>query len=143
MKSKGQKESKKHEDRLAKVIGGQRSAGSGSFWSRKGDVRNKDLLIEHKWTGKASFTVKAAVLEKIVKEAILDSRTPVLGFSLNNENYVMLTEDDFLELLHTLQEHNCTTTISDTQKAGDTKPNAEEWIQNSGTHQEINLNINQ
>jgi hypothetical protein len=141
MKSKGQKESKKHEDRLAKVIGGQRSAGSGSFWSRKGDVRNKDLLIEHKWTGKASFTVKAAVLEKIVKEAILDSRTPVLGFSLNNENYVMLTEDDFLELLHTLQEHTCTTTILDTQKVGDTKPNAEVWIPNFGTHQETSLNI--
>lgn len=108
MKSKGQRESKKHEVRLAKKIDGQRSAGSGAFWSRKGDVRSDDLLIEHKWTGKASFTVKAAVLEKIVKEAILDGRTPVLGFSLNNENYVMLTEDDFLELRQTLQEHDCT-----------------------------------
>ena len=110
MKSKGQKESKKHEDRLAKKIGGKRNAGSGAFWSRKGDVRSTDLLIEHKWTGKASFTVKATVLEKIVKEAILDSRTPVLGFSLNNNNYIMLTEDDYLELRQRLQECNCTTT---------------------------------
>ena len=110
MKSKGQKESKKHEVRLAKKFDGKRNAGSGSFWSRKGDVRSQDLLIEHKWTGKASFTVKATVLEKIVKEAILDGRTPVLGFSLNNENYVMLTEDDFLELRQTLQELNCTKT---------------------------------
>lgn len=110
MKSKGQKESKKHEARLAKIINGQRNAGSGSFWSRKGDVRNRELLIEHKWTGKSSFTVKAAVLEKIVKEAILESRTPILGFSLNNENYCIMTEDDLLELLHTLQEHTCTTT---------------------------------
>ena len=143
MKSEGLKKSQKHEARLAGVLNGKVNAGSGAFWSRKGDVRSADVLLEHKYTGKTSFTVKAAVLEKIVKEAILDSRTPVLGFSLNNENYVMLTEDDFLELLHTLQEHNCTTTISDTQKAGDTKPNAEDWIQNSGTHQEINLNINQ
>ena len=110
MKSKGQKESKKHEVRLAKKIGGKRNAGSGSLWTRKGDVRSADLLIEHKWTGKASFSVKATVLEKIVKEAILDSRTPVLGFSLNNENYVMLTEDDFLELRQTLQECTCTRT---------------------------------
>ena len=110
MKSEGQKQSKKHEVRLAKKIGGTRNAGSGSFWSRKGDVRSKDLLIEHKWTGKASFTVKAKVLEKIVKEAILDSRTPVLGFSLNDKNYVMLTEDDFLELRQTLQELSCTKT---------------------------------
>jgi hypothetical protein len=123
MKTEGQKQSKKHEVRLAKEIGGQRSAGSGSFWSRKGDVRSSDLLIEHKWTGKASFTVKATVLEKIVKEAILDSRTPVLGFSLNNENYVMLTEDDFLELRQSLQECTCTK-ITNTSKAGDTTLNA-------------------
>lgn len=108
MKSEGQRQSRKHEDRLAKKISGKRTAGSGAFWSRKGDVRSTDLLIEHKWTGKASFTVKAAVLEKIVKEAILDSRTPVLGFSLNNENYVVLTEDDFLELRQNLQECTCT-----------------------------------
>ena len=112
MRTEGQKQSKKHEVRLAKEIGGQRSAGSGSFWSRKGDVRSSDLLIEHKWTGKASFTVKATVLEKIVKEAILDSRTPVLGFSFNNENYVVLTEDDFLELRQNLQECTCTKTTS-------------------------------
>ena len=140
MKSKGQRESKKHEDRLAKKIGGQRNAGSGAFWSRKGDVRSSDLLIEHKWTGKASFTVKATVLEKIVKEAILDGRMPVLGVSLNNENYVLLTEDDFLELRQTLQEHTCTMT-SDTTKDGDMKPNVKEWTPNSGIPQEINPNI--
>lgn len=125
MKSKGQKESKKHEVRLAKAIGGQRNAGSGAFWSRKGDVRNHELLIEHKWTGKSSFTVKSAVLEKIVKEAILESRTPILGFSLNNENYCIMTEDDLLELLHTLQEHTCTTTTLD-QNPGDIKQNVGE-----------------
>jgi len=69
MRSKGQKESKKHEDRLAKAVGGQRTAASGAFWSRKGDVRSKDLLIEHKWTGKATVTIKATVLEKIVTES--------------------------------------------------------------------------
>lgn len=110
MKSKGQKESKKHEARLAKKFGGQRNAGSGSFWSRKGDVRSQELLIEHKWTGKASFTVKAAVLEKIVNEAILESRMPVLGVSLNSNNYVLLTEDDFEELRQSLQECTCTRT---------------------------------
>ena len=126
MKSKGQRESKKHEDRLAGLVGGQRSAGSGAFWSRKGDVRSTDLLIEHKWTGKASFTVKAAVLEKIIKEAILESRMPALGISLNDENYVLLTEDDYLELRLSFQEHKtCTTKISD-QNLGDTKPSVEE-----------------
>lgn len=110
MRSKGQRESKKHEERLAKKLSGKRNAASGAFWSRKGDVRSADWLLEHKWTGKASVSVKAAVLEKIVNEAIVDGRTPVLGFSLNNNNYILLTESDFLELHHKLQECNCTTT---------------------------------
>lgn len=108
-KSEGQKQSLKHEKRLAKVIGGQRSAASGAFWFRKGDVRSKDLLIEHKWTGKKSFTLKSDVLEKITTEAILDGRTPVLGVSLNDVNYVLLDENDFIELresvLQCLEEH--------------------------------------
>ena len=47
LRSKGQKESQKHEKRLAKKIGGKRNAASGALWSRKGDVRSTDLLIEH------------------------------------------------------------------------------------------------
>lgn len=109
MRSEGQKQSKKHEDRLAKAIGGTRNAASGAFWSRKGDVRSDDLLVEHKWTGKLQVTIKATVLEKIVKEAILDGRMPVLGFHVKGENYVVLTEDDFLELRQYLQECTCGT----------------------------------
>ena len=110
MKSEGQKQSLKHEKRLEKALGGQRSAGSGAFWSRKGDVRTNDFLIEHKWTGKKSFTLKSDVLEKIVMEAIVDGRTPVLGVSLNGKNYVLLTEDDFIELRDYKKEHVCDTT---------------------------------
>jgi len=98
MKSEGQKQSLKHEKRLEKVAGGKRNAASGAFWNRKGDVRTDDLLIEHKWTGKKTVTIKSEVLEKITKEAILDSRTPVLGLHLNGENYVVLLEEDFFEL---------------------------------------------
>jgi hypothetical protein len=109
MKSEGQRQSKAHEKRLARLVGGSRNAGSGNLWFRKGDVRSKDLLIEHKWTGKKTFTMKSAVLEKIVTEAIMDGRMPVLGFSLNDENYVVLTEDDFLTIRQALldlgQEH--------------------------------------
>lgn len=110
MRSEGQKQSQKHEKRLAKLVGGKTNAASGAFWSRKGDVRSYDLLIEHKWTGKKSFTMKSDVLEKIVTEAILDGRMPVLGFSLNDNNYVVLTEDDFLELRLALQEIKCAET---------------------------------
>ena len=97
-RTEGQKQSRKHEDRLANKLDGQRTAASGAFWSRKGDVRTDDLLIEHKWTGKKSFSIKSDVLEKITTEAILDGRTPVLGFHLNGNDYVILGEEDFLEL---------------------------------------------
>jgi hypothetical protein len=103
LKSEGQKQSQKHEKRLAKKVGGLKTAASGAFWSRKGDVRSHDLLIEHKWTGKKSFSIKALEVEKIVMEAIIDSRMPVFGISLNNKNYVLLTEDDFLEIREKLQ----------------------------------------
>lgn len=98
LKTKGQKESQKHEKRIAKKIGGSRNAASGAFWSRKGDVRSDDLLIEHKWTGKKQITIKSDVLKKIVREAILDGRTPALGIHLEEKNYVILLEDDFIEM---------------------------------------------
>jgi len=103
MRSEGQKESRKHEDRLGKKFGGQRTAASGAFWSRKGDVRTQDLLIEHKWTGKKSFSIKSAELEKITTEAILDGRIPVLGFHLNGQDYVILGEEDFHELRNAIR----------------------------------------
>ena len=98
MKSEGQKQSQKHEKRLAKLVDGSVNAASGAFWSRKGDVRSKDLLIEHKWTGKKQVTIKSEVLKKITREAILDNRIPVLGLHLDGENYVVLLEDDYLEM---------------------------------------------
>jgi hypothetical protein len=104
MKSEGQKQSQKHEKRLAKAIGGQTTAASGAFWSRKGDVRGEKLLIEHKWTGKKSKTIQSAELKKIFTEAFMDGRTPVFGIHLDGEDYVILLETDFLELWNKVDE---------------------------------------
>lgn len=104
MKTQGQKNSQKHEKRLEKAFGGSRTAASGAFWSRKGDVRNPDLLIEHKYTGNKTFTLKAAELEKITTEAIMDSRTPIFGVHMNGVNYVILPEEDFLEIYNELRQ---------------------------------------
>jgi hypothetical protein len=99
MRSEGQKESRKHENRLAKAIGGSRTAASGAFWSRKGDVRSEELLIEHKWTGKKSKTIQSTELKKITTEAIMDGRMPVFGLHLDGEDYVVMLETDLLELV--------------------------------------------
>ena len=99
MKSEGQKQSRRHENRLAKAVGGSRTAASGAFWSRKGDIRSSELLIEHKWTGKKSKTIKSEELKKITTEAIMDGRTPVFGLHLDGEDYVIMLETDLLELV--------------------------------------------
>ena len=104
MKSVGQKESQKHEKRIAKAVGGQTTAASGAFWSRKGDVRAEGVLIEHKWTGKKSKTIQSTELKKITTEAIIDGRTPVFGLHLDGEDYVVLLETDFLELWNKLND---------------------------------------
>lgn len=98
MKSEGQKQSQAHEKRLAKLTGGGVTAASGAFWSRKGDVRTDDLLIEHKWTGKKSFSITRSVLDKISAEAIMDGRMPVLAIHLDGKDYVVLDENDFFEM---------------------------------------------
>jgi hypothetical protein len=98
LKTEGQKQSQKHEKRLAKEVGGSTTAASGAFWSRKGDVRNEDLLIEHKWTGKKTKTISSAELKKITNEAIMDGRLPVFGIHLDSVDYVILLETDFLEM---------------------------------------------
>lgn len=98
MKTPGQKASQAHEKRLEKVMGGSRTAASGAFWSRKGDVRTEDYLIEHKYTAGKSFSIKSSELNKIETEALLVGRTPVFCFSLGNRDYVILLEQDFVEI---------------------------------------------
>lgn len=98
MKTEGQRQSQRHERRLEKAIGGQRTAASGAFWSRKGDVRSDDLLVEHKYTAKKSISITSSVLNKIRTEAIMDGRTPVLAFHLDGRDYVVIDENDFLAL---------------------------------------------
>lgn len=100
MKTHGQIQSQKHEKRLASKHEGQVSAGSGSFWSRKNDVRSSLLLIEHKYTAALKgITIKAHWLVDLWSNAISEGRIPVLAFHLAGRDYVILSEDDFDELL--------------------------------------------
>lgn len=98
MKTPGQKASQAHERRLEKVLDGSRTAASGAFWSRKGDVRSERFLAEHKYTAAKSFSLKSAELKKIETEALLVGRIPIFCISLGNRDYVLLMEEDFIEL---------------------------------------------
>lgn len=85
--------------------GGSVTPRSGAGWAVKGDVRQPSTgvlfdasLIEFKTTGKKSYTIKSAELEKNVYEAIADGRQPAFGIELNRERYIIIPEDLYLEL---------------------------------------------
>jgi hypothetical protein len=94
------KQSKKQEQRTANTYKGSRNAGSGSGWLRKNDVRSIEFLFENKLTiNKKSITLKEIDLRELIARAITEDRTPVLQFDLAGRRYVVLTEDDFVEMI--------------------------------------------
>lgn len=78
-------------------MGGTRNKGSGSHWTRKGDVRNKDKLFEMKRTNAKSIRITEADLEKVRVEAALTGRESVLHFELGKRGYVIIEEDDYFQ----------------------------------------------
>lgn len=93
------KTSRKQEKRTADTYKGSRNAGSGSFWLRKNDVRSAEFLFENKFTtNKKSITLKEVDLRELNERAITEDRVPVLQFDLAGRRYVVLVEDDFIEM---------------------------------------------
>lgn len=104
MTTEGQRQSRKQESRLARLMDGSLNAASGALWLRKGDVRTAQFVVEAKWTGKSQFTLKAKTLEDVMTEALLSGRIGIVSISLNGRNYVVLSEDDFEILRHQAQD---------------------------------------
>jgi hypothetical protein len=86
------------EERTARDFGGRRQPGSGSQWNRKGDVVTPILLIENKYRGNNSLTLKALALQTICDQATAEGRVPALVIELDGREYVLFTKDDVLEL---------------------------------------------
>jgi len=96
-----QKKSDAQEKRTAEKYNGSRNIMSGAGWKRKNDVTTERFLIENKTKmdiNAKSYSVKAIDLRDLTKNAIASSRIPVLQFDLGGHNYVVLLEDDFLEI---------------------------------------------
>lgn len=94
------RKSKRQEKRTADTYRGSRNAGSGSGWLRKNDVRSLSFLFENKLTTNTkSISLKHVDLTELRERAIIEDRVPVLQFDLAGRRYVVLTEDDFLEMI--------------------------------------------
>jgi hypothetical protein len=91
--------SKKQEERTAEKYYGSRNVMSGAGWVRKNDVRTIDLLVENKFTDKKSYSIQSQEMVKLARTAILEDRIPVLQVDLGGRSYVVLLENDFMEMI--------------------------------------------
>jgi hypothetical protein len=101
-----------HEEFLAELFGGRKSAGSGSQWQDQADGRNNRLTAPEfafAWDGKSTLgkgiTVDRAMLAKIREQA--GGERPAIGLRFYDtddlqrvgEDWVAITAADFAELL--------------------------------------------
>lgn len=102
--------SKCQENKVAKAIGGKRTANSGATKWSKGDVRNDLFLLECKTHTelREQFTIKRDWILKNEEEAFqMGKRYSALAIDFGDgEQHYIISEKLFLELLEHLREVN-------------------------------------
>lgn len=104
--------SNKQERKVAKAVGGRKTANSGATPFQKGDVINKNFLIEckTKTTDCKSFTVQEEWLLKNEEEAFaMGKNNSALCFDFGpsaNKRYYIISERLFELLNYYLEEDN-------------------------------------
>ena len=93
------KRSVKQEQRTAQTYRGSRQPGSGAGWVRKNDVRSDQFLFENKLTQAKSYSFKKMDMVELTERAILEDRIPVFQIDISGNRYILLNEDDFIELV--------------------------------------------
>lgn len=95
---------------MAKDLGGRTQPGSGNQWHSKADVKTPDHLVECKYTEKASYSLKAVELEKLLVEAMKASKEPILCIQFchpkTKRQFGVLPWEDVLSLLQERTELN-------------------------------------
>jgi hypothetical protein len=97
-----QRKSRQQEDKTATQYRGSRNAMSGAGWVRKADVRSEHFLIECKTKmdpNAKSYSIKAKEMHDLTKRARLEGRLPLFKVDMGGRSYVVLNEDDFLDMI--------------------------------------------
>ena len=99
--------SKRQENKVAKAVGGSRTANSGATAFSKGDVRTDTFLLECKTCTepRKSFTLKKEWFDKNKEEAFAmnkDYSAVVFDFG-DGENYYVIDERLFQKLIKHLE----------------------------------------
>jgi len=94
-----------HEEHIAQLFRGRRSASSGGADNDSGDVRSIEHLIECKTTGSPDKPSRLPTfvhqLEKIADEAWSEGRTPILALRYFNPDSNLSDRDGWIDLLVT------------------------------------------
>lgn len=101
--------SSKQEKQIAKSTGSRLQPNSGATLFKKGDVANSDWLFEAKTCMKEqeSFSIKKDWLDKLKQESFAMNKefyALVFNFGINQENYFILNEKIFKQILSLLEE---------------------------------------
>ena len=101
--------SSKQEKRIAKFTNGKLQPNSGATLFKKGDITNDKWLFEAKTCMKEqeSFSIKKEWLDKLKQESFAMNKefyALVFNFSINQENYFILNEKIFKQILSLLEE---------------------------------------
>ena len=102
--------SSKQEKKVAKELGAKITPNSGATMFQKGDLILDNWLLECKTQTKSkeSFTIKKEWFEKNLRESVMmgkDYTAVVFNFGPDQENYYVIDEKTFQELLQ-LQQNN-------------------------------------
>lgn len=102
---------------VADLLEGRRSRSSGASITDKGDVITSDLLIECKYTDKASKSIKRSDWLKITQEAYRRGRRPALALRLREEgkpaiDLLVLSIHEYAELHLELEELRIENSVS-------------------------------
>lgn len=91
--------SEKQEVRLAKEMGGRKTANSGARFGEN-DVKTPDFDIEAKTTMSAQFILKVADLKKMQRKCSLNRIALfIIEFSEHGEEMVLINKADFFSLI--------------------------------------------
>lgn len=89
------------EKKDAKLFNAKQTPRSGGLWFAKADSKSDKFLIENKTSDKENFTIQGLVWDKIEREALMNSRVPILSieFGKKKRELIIFDKNDFLDLI--------------------------------------------
>lgn len=94
--------SRQHEDYIARVYEGKRSASSGASIVDKGDVRADDMMFECKMSGEPGSPKRSkliTLMEKVADEAWQEDLNPVLAMRWYCPDSVLADRNGWVDLV--------------------------------------------